>query len=118
MLGLLKLAPFGSVPHFSSARVKELRSPAVERAQLTLDGHLEDLKRVQDAAEKEGKYSAAISAEVARGKTAGLYVDRHEHSGHGNAPTGVIIEPAKQPMKGLCHHGKEKRGVRCQQAGV
>ncbi len=78
-----------------AARLKELRAPVVERAQLTLDAHLDDLKRLRDAAEKEGKYSAAISAEVARGKAAGLYVDRHEHLGGDGEPIGVIIVPAK-----------------------
>jgi len=80
-----------------TARVKELRAPSIERAQLTLDGHLDDLKRLRDTAEKEGKYSAAISAEIARGKAAGLYVDRHEHTGAEGAPIGVIIVPAKRP---------------------
>jgi phage terminase small subunit len=62
-------------------RLAELRKPAVERAQVTLEGHLNDLKALRDAAVGEGQYSAAISAEVSRGKVSGLYVDKHELTG-------------------------------------
>ncbi|HSX63426.1 MAG TPA: terminase small subunit, partial [Pseudoxanthomonas sp.] len=58
-----------------TARLAELRAPAVDAAQITLEQHLKDLKDLRDAALSEGKYSAAVSAEVARGKAAGLYVE-------------------------------------------
>jgi hypothetical protein len=57
------------------ARVDELRKPIVKAAQLTLEAHLNDLKGLRNMATKAEQYSAAISAEVARGKAAGLYVD-------------------------------------------
>jgi hypothetical protein len=57
------------------ARVEELRAPIVKAAQLTLEAHLNDLKGLRNMATKAEQYSAAISAEVARGKAAGLYVD-------------------------------------------
>ena len=38
--------------------------------------HLTKLARLRDGAEKEGQFSAAINAEIHRGKTAGLYIDR------------------------------------------
>jgi len=63
------------------ARLDELRKPAADAAQLTLQGHLERLERLSEAAEKEGKYSAAVAAEVARGKVSGFYVEKVEHSG-------------------------------------
>jgi phage terminase small subunit len=60
------------------ARLDELRKPAVEAAQVTLAGHLNDLERLRDVAEKAGNLGAAVSAEVARGKVAGLYVEKTE----------------------------------------
>lgn len=61
-----------------TARLDELRAPAIEAAQMTLEGHLRDLKRLRDLAEGEGKYSAAVAAEIARGKASGFYVERHD----------------------------------------
>lgn len=59
-----------------ASRIRELMAPAVEKAQITLDTHLADLKRLRDKAEQEGKYGPAVAAEVSRGKAAGLYLDR------------------------------------------
>lgn len=67
-------------------RIAELRKPAAEAAQVTLEQHLDDLKRLRDRAEDEGKFSAAVSAEVARGKAAGLYVEKHELTGKDGKP--------------------------------
>lgn len=66
-----------------SARVTELREPVIKKAQMTLESHLEDLKGLRNMAVKKDQYSAAISAEVARGKASGLYVEqtKTEHSG-------------------------------------
>ena len=64
-----------------AARLQDLRAPAVERAQVTLETHLNDLKRLRDMAEASEKYGPAIQAEIARGKASGLYVDKIEHSG-------------------------------------
>ena len=57
-------------------RVKELRAPAAERAQLTLESHLRDLLILRNAAAKDGQFSAAIAAEIARGKASGVHVER------------------------------------------
>lgn len=66
-----------------AARVAELRAPVIKAAQMTLEGHLDDLLRLRNMAAKGSQYSAAITAEVARGKAAGVHVERHhlEHSG-------------------------------------
>lgn len=64
-----------------AVRVAELRKPVADAAQVTLAGHLKRLSDLSDAAEREGKYSAAVAAEVARGKASGLYVEKVEHSG-------------------------------------
>lgn len=58
------------------ARLAELRAPAVKKAQLTLEQHLLDLQRLRDKADKSKDFGAAIRAEVARGKAAGIYVEK------------------------------------------
>lgn len=68
------------------ARIDELRAPVREKAQLTLEEHLNDLKRLRDKAEQEGKFAAAVTAETNRGKAAGLYVEKHEHTGKDGKP--------------------------------
>ena len=55
------------------ARLTELQSEAAEKSKLTLESHLEKLRELRDAAADFGQFSAAIRAEIARGKAAGLY---------------------------------------------
>lgn len=57
-------------------RLQELRQPAVEHAQVTLENHLRDLKMLRDKATASEQYGAAIQAEVSRGKASGLYVHK------------------------------------------
>lgn len=59
-------------------RVAELRLPVAQKAQITLESHLEDLMTLRDKAANENQYSAAISAEIARGKAAGVHVEKSE----------------------------------------
>jgi hypothetical protein len=73
-----------------TARVAALRLPVVEAAQLSLSVHLARLADLSDKAEKEGKYSAAVAAEVARGKASGLYVEKLEHTGKDGGPIEVM----------------------------
>ena len=54
------------------ARLTELQSEAAEKSKLTLESHLEKLRELRDAAADFGQFSAAIRAEIARGKAAGL----------------------------------------------
>lgn len=65
-----------------TARVEELRKPVVKAAQITLASHLERLRALSEAAELGNQFSAAITAEVARGKASGLYVEKLEHTGN------------------------------------
>lgn len=58
-----------------AARLQELRKPAVKAAQITLEQHLNDLKRLRDLAESSEKYGPAVQAEMARGKASGLYTE-------------------------------------------
>lgn len=78
-----------------ASRVSELRIPVVEAAQITLASHLERLKALSKAAEEGNQYSAAIAAEVARGKASGLYVERTELTGLGGSPMNFSINFVK-----------------------
>jgi|TARA_R100000750_G_scaffold49309_2_gene34198 phage terminase small subunit len=60
------------------ARINELQKRAANRVTLTLASHLTDLKDIRDQALQNGSYSSAVAAEVARGKAAGLYVNKSE----------------------------------------
>jgi phage terminase small subunit len=64
------------------ARVDEIRMPIIKAKQLTLETHLEDLKALRNMAIKDGKLSAAINAEIARGKAAGVAIDKVEVEHH------------------------------------
>jgi phage terminase small subunit len=59
-----------------TTRLAELRKPAIEKAQITLQRHLADLEALRDMARNAEKYGPAIQAEIARGKASGLYVER------------------------------------------
>lgn len=61
-----------------AARVAELRAPVVNKAQMTLETHLRDLMMLRNLAVKEKQISAAIGAEVARGKAAGIHIEKSE----------------------------------------
>lgn len=71
------------------ARVEELKKPIIEAAGITLESHLARLEHLGKKAEDAESYTAAISAEVARGKVAQLYTERIEHTG--NFSIGVRI---------------------------
>lgn len=61
--------------------VSAAANEAAATAGMTVEQHMADLKRIRDAAFDEGKFSAAATAEMARGKVAGFYVERVAHSG-------------------------------------
>ena len=63
------------------SRLEALREQAARRVLLTLERHLEELAALRDEARAEGRYSAAIAAEIARGKAAGLYVEQSRTEG-------------------------------------
>lgn len=75
-----------------AARIAELRKPVIEKAQLSLEQHLNDLKRLRDLAEASEKYGPAIMAEVSRGKASGLYVDKVRVSGDGGKPPVQVLQ--------------------------
>ena len=59
-------------------RLDELRKPAIQKAQMTLEGHLADLQMLRDKALAADQFSAAITAEIARGKASGVHVEKSE----------------------------------------
>ena len=61
-----------------SARVAELRKPVAQKAQITLESHLQRLQDLSEKAERSGNLSAAITAEIARGKASGVHVEKTE----------------------------------------
>lgn len=63
------------LPHVA-ARIKELQALIVQKVVVKLEDHIRELEKLRDLAISDGKYAAAITAEVARGKVAGLYVEK------------------------------------------
>ena len=66
-------------PRISPLVVKyigELRAEVQEKYGITFERHLTELAKLRDSSAKKGAWSAAINAEVARGKAGGLYVDQ------------------------------------------
>lgn len=63
------------------ARVDELRAPVIANIGITLESHLNDLMSLRNQAAEAGQFSASVSAEVARGKAAGIIVDKTELTG-------------------------------------
>ncbi|MDP2651580.1 MAG: terminase [bacterium] len=61
-----------------AARLKELRAPVAEKAQITLESHLNDLLRLRNLAVQKEQIAAAISAEIARGKAAGVHIEKSQ----------------------------------------
>lgn len=62
-----------------AAMVAELRARANAAVVVTLNGHLRDLQELRDQARMAGAYGPAVRAEEARGKAAGLVVEKREH---------------------------------------
>jgi phage terminase small subunit len=54
------------------ARLAQLRQPAADAAGMTLETHLRDLQILRNKAVKAGQISAAVQAEIARGRAAGV----------------------------------------------
>ena len=75
-------------------RIASLKAEVAERTKITLQGHLEALGSLRNLAAKKGQYAAAITAEIARAKAAGLLSDKIEHTGKLdiNAITRKIVD--------------------------
>jgi phage terminase small subunit len=56
--------------------IGELREEWQKKYEVTFDKHITELGRIRQDALKKGAWSAAVNAEVARGKAAGLYIEQ------------------------------------------
>ena len=56
--------------------IGELRAEIQEKYGITFEKHLGELAKLREDARTKGAWSAAINAEIARGKAGGLYVDQ------------------------------------------
>ena len=56
--------------------IGELRAEVQEKYGVTFERHVGELGKIRDKALEKGAWSAAVNAEVARGKAGGLYVDQ------------------------------------------
>ena len=56
--------------------IGELRAEVQEKYGINFERHITELAKIRDDARKKGAWSAAINAEVARGKAGGLYIDQ------------------------------------------
>ena len=56
----------------------DLMRKEAERQNVSMQSHLTELSRLRDEAVDSGQISSAISAEISRGKAAGLYVEKKE----------------------------------------
>jgi hypothetical protein len=84
-----RAADIAKRPHIQ-ARIAELRKPVIERmagdAAISLENHLKRLHDLGVKAEIDGKYEAAIKAEIARGVAAGIVIKKHEFTGKNGTP--------------------------------
>lgn len=56
--------------------IGELREEIQKKYEVTFERHITELAKLREESRAKGAWSAAINAEVARGKAAGLYVEQ------------------------------------------
>jgi len=56
--------------------IDELRAEVQEKYKVDYGSHIQELAKLREEARDKGAWSAAINAEVARGKAAGLYIEQ------------------------------------------
>ena len=64
----------------------------IKEAQLTLKSHLDNLLEIRESAVLDRNWSAAVSAETARGKAAGLHTGKAIMSIEKASPQVTVIE--------------------------
>ena len=55
---------------------RQIREEVQKKYDVTIHKHFKELQKIREEALANGSYSAAVQAEVARGKSAGLYVEQ------------------------------------------
>ena len=58
--------------------IQELQNEVQQKFDVTFDRHIRKLAEIRDQAIDKGNLTAAVSAEVQRGRAAGIYVERKE----------------------------------------
>ena len=61
---------------FLAKYIGELREEVQQKYEVTFENHISELAKLREESRNKGAWSAAINAEVARGKAAGLYIDQ------------------------------------------
>ena len=56
--------------------IGELREEMQKKHEITFEKHIAELAKLREESRAQGAWSAAINAEVARGKAAGLYIEQ------------------------------------------
>jgi phage terminase small subunit len=56
--------------------IGEIRDELQKKYDITFKRHISELAKIRDQAREKGAWSAAVNAEVARGKAGGLYVEQ------------------------------------------
>ena len=56
--------------------IGQLREEYQKKYEVTFERHITELAKLREESRKKGAWSAAINAEVARGKAAGLYIEQ------------------------------------------
>ena len=58
--------------------IQELEAEVNKKYEVTFGRHVKELAKIRDKAIDKGNLTAAVAAEVQRGRAAGLYVERKE----------------------------------------
>ena len=85
--------------------IGELRAEVQEKYGITFEKHITELAKVRNEALKNKAWSAAVNAEVARGKAGGLYIDQKLVM-TGNVDT-MSTDEIKDRLKKILHDNKE-----------
>ena len=56
--------------------IGEIRDELQKKYDITFQRHISELAKIRDQAREKGAWSAAVNAEVARGKAGGLYIEQ------------------------------------------
>lgn len=73
-------------------RIKELRKPVADKLQITLESHLAELAKLRNIALEQNQVAAAITAEIARGKAAGVHVEKSQINLNNLNPMVIVLE--------------------------
>lgn len=80
------------------ADLKRRQAAIAETHGMSVDQHLADLKRIRDAAFDDRKFAASATAEMARGKVAGFYVDKVEMAANVRGSVSYVANlPPRNP---------------------